>query len=187
MERRSYQIRQEPDAEKIRGHAAVFNEWADIGGMFQERVAPGAFAEAMGDDVRALFNHDSNYVLGRTRSGTLRIAEDSRGLAIEADPPDTQWARDLVVSMKRGDIDQMSFGFRVLEDSWDHTDPNMPRRTILRVALVDVSVVTYPAYEGTDAAVRAARDTEEHERAAKRAARAKRLWDLTKGRTQWTN
>lgn len=141
---------------RIVGHAAIFNSLSEDLGGFREKIAPGAFAEAIGrDDVRALWNHDANFVLGRVRAGTLTMREDERGLAVEIDPPDTQWARDLLVSMARGDVTQMSFGFRVERggQTWEKTDTGSVR-TITRASLFDVSPVTYPAYTDTDVAVR---------------------------------
>jgi HK97 family phage prohead protease len=158
MERRALtspiEVRASEGSRTISGYAAVFNVAADIGGFFREQVAPGAFAKAIkGGDVRALFDHRSGAVLGRTKSGTLRMKEDERGLAVEIDLPDTQVARDLVASMERGDIDGMSFGFNVTRQVWDETtDP--PLRTIQEVELHEVSVVTFPAYEETEAALR---------------------------------
>jgi HK97 family phage prohead protease len=145
---------------KIRGHAAVFNQLSEDLGGFREQISPGAFATAIvEDDVRALFNHDPNFVLGRNRSGTLLMSEDEGGLAVEIDPPDTQWARDLMQSMRRGDISQMSFGFRVDKggQSWAKTDQGSIR-TITKARLFDVSPVTFPAYPQTDVAVRELRD-----------------------------
>jgi hypothetical protein len=140
---------------KIIGHAAVFNSAAEINSNFREQILPGAFADSIGeDDVRALFNHDPNYVLGRNTAGTLRMSEDDVGLAIEVDPPDTQWARDLMVSITRGDISQMSFGFNALEETWDYAEDGSATRTLKKVKLFDVSPVTYPAYDDTDVAVR---------------------------------
>jgi HK97 family phage prohead protease len=139
----------------IVGHAAVFNTPAQITRSFTEQIAPGAFKDSIGtDDVRALFNHDPNFVLGRNKAGTLRLAEDDKGLAIEIDPPDTQWARDLMVSIKRGDISQMSFGFVAEGQSWDEDEEGNVARTLNKVRLFDVSPVTYPAYNSTDVAVR---------------------------------
>lgn len=143
------------DSPSISGHAAVFNEQADIMG-FREQIAPGAFSDSIKtDDVRALFNHDPNHVLGRNRAGTLKLHEDRKGLAIEIVPPDTQFSRDLMTSIKRGDIDQMSFGFQVVAEEWrEGKDGEPDLRTLKEVRLFDVSPVTFPAYTGTDVAVR---------------------------------
>lgn len=141
------------DKPKIVGHASVFDKPAEIWG-FEEVVRKGAFAEAVKrDDVRALLNHDPNFVLGRTKSGTLSLHEDDIGLAVENDPPDTQWAKDLQITMQRGDIDQMSYGFIVEEEKWSKRDGNPDLREILKARLFDVSVVTFPAFEETDAQV----------------------------------
>jgi uncharacterized protein len=140
----------------IVGHAAVFNSLSEMLWGFREIIAPGAFGAAIAkSDVRALLNHEPSFVLGRKKNGTLKLWEDERGLAIDIDPPETGWAGDLLVSIGRGDIDQMSFGFTVAEDSWDTVDGET-RRTILRVdELFDVSPVTFPAYPETDASLRA--------------------------------
>lgn len=144
----------EGEQPKIVGHAAVFNELSEPLWGFRERILPGAFKEAIElDDVRALWNHDPNYVLGRNKAGTLRLAEDDRGLAVEIDPPDTHWARDLLVSIRRGDVNQMSFAFTVLDEEFSK-DNGENIRTLKKVRLHDVSVVTYPAYPQTDVQVR---------------------------------
>jgi len=98
----------------VTGYAAVFNQVADLG-WFKESIAPGAFARALSEkqDVRCLQNHDANLLMGRTKNGTLRLAEDSTGLKFDCDFPDTQPARDLHVLLERGDMDQCSFGFTV--------------------------------------------------------------------------
>ena len=151
-----FRIETREDGKKlIRGHAAVFNTETDLG-WFRERIAPGAFSESIGkDDVRALFNHDENFILGRNKAGTLTMREDEQGLYVEIDPPDTQVARDLVTSIERGDISQMSFGFQTIKDSWE-TEENAAKdlRTLEKVKLWDVSPVTFPAYQETDVAVR---------------------------------
>lgn len=142
----------------IRGHAAVFNTLSEDLGGFREQIVKGAFAEAIErDDVRALFNHNPDHVLGRNMAGTLRLSEDERGLAIEIDPPDTQIARDLITSMQRGDITQMSFGFSVRPggQDWAKDDEGRNIRTLKKLRLFDVSPVTFPAYPATDVAVRA--------------------------------
>lgn len=140
----------------IRGYAAVYNQPSEDLGGFVESIRPGAFSKAIGrDDVRALFNHDANYVLGRNRAGTLALHDDERGLGVTITPPDAQWANDLMASMRRGDIDQMSFAFGVFEDNWTRSDDGYPHRELIDLRLYDVSVVTYPAYPQTTVAVRA--------------------------------
>ena len=142
----------------IEGHAAVFDSWSETLGSifpFKEIVRKGAFNESIGkDDIRALFNHDPNYVLGRNRAGTLELVEDEVGLKVRIMPPDTSWARDIQTSIRRGDITQMSIGFIVKEDKWS-TDKEMDIREIKKVQLFDVSPVTFPAYTATDVGVRA--------------------------------
>lgn len=141
---------------KMQGHAAVFNQETEIGGWMREKIEPGAFKSSIKqDDVRALFNHDPNYVLGRSGAGTLKMSEDDTGLKVVIEPPDTQFARDLAVSIERGDINQMSFAFQVQEEEWQLGDKKKPDLRILKkVRLFDVSPVTFPAYDGTDIAMR---------------------------------
>jgi uncharacterized protein len=151
----SYGVRSEGEGERLVGHAAVFNVIGD-GGWFREKIAPGAFARAIiEDDVRALFNHDKNYVLGRNKSGTLSMREDETGLWIENDPPITQLIRDLVLApIGRGDITQMSFAFEILDEERVAGKDGAPDLFIVReVKLWDVSPVTYPFYEQTDISI----------------------------------
>lgn len=152
---------------RFEGYAALFNSWSQDLGGFREQIAPGAFAKSLpADDIRALMNHDPNYVLGRNRSGTLVLAEDDRGLHFDVRAPDTQWARDLAESVKRGDIDQCSFGFQAVRDDWRTAD-GIDERTLMEVRLFDVSIVTYPAYPETSANVRSCADVlAEHREAA---------------------
>ncbi len=150
---------EENEPKKIRGYAAVFEKLSVPLWGFREKVAKGAFTDSIKkDDVRALWNHDPNYVLGRNKSGTLALEEDSKGLKIEITPPDTQWARDLVVSIERKDINQMSFGFETLIDEWDKSDEKNEIRTLKKVKLYDVSPVTFPAYPQTSVGVRSAEE-----------------------------
>lgn len=153
----SLEIRVDGDEDKrtIVGYAAVFDKLSKPLFGFRERIAKGAFKKTIQEaDIRALFNHDPNHVLGRTKAGTLRLQEDDRGLRIEIDPPDTQFARDLITSIQRRDIDQMSFGFRTIKDQWDHQPDGSVIRTLLEVELFDVSPVTFPAYPQTSVKVR---------------------------------
>lgn len=152
---------------KIIGYAARFNELSEEMWGMREKIAPGAFTEAIGkSDVRALWNHDPNYVLGRTKNGTLQIREDEQGLFYEVTPPDAQWARDLVESIKRGDVDQSSFAFTVDVEQWDESG-NPVVRTIVKVReLFDVSPVTYPAYPTATSGVRSLQDVAKEHKAA---------------------
>ena len=159
LERRAFnfdmEIKADDETGKFVGHAAVFNEIGE-GAFFREQISPGAFkASIKKDDIRALRNHNSDYVLGRKKNGTLKLKEDDIGLAVEITPPDTQWARDLRESLRRGDIDQMSFAFEVLRETWDEEDE---LRTLEKVKLWEVSPVTFPFYEGTDVSIRTRED-----------------------------
>jgi uncharacterized protein len=143
----------------ITGTAAVFNSLSEDLGGFREQIAPGAFRSAIMDgcDVRALFNHEPSMILGRTTAKTLRLLEIDAGLFFEVDMPDTTYAKDLMASLRRGDINQCSFGFRVDDggDVWQKDGAGMWTRTINVVSrLYDVSPVTFPAYAQTDCALR---------------------------------
>ncbi len=141
---------------RITGYAAVFNKLSEDLGGFREKIKRGAFTDTVKeDDVRMLWNHDSNFVLGRSSAGTLKLEENSKGLKVTNKPPNTQWARDLMVSIGRGDVSQMSFGFRTLKDEWDEEDEDDVVRTLVKVKLLDVSPVSYPAYPQTSVATRA--------------------------------
>lgn len=139
------------------GYAALFNVDAQLGYGFTERIAPGAFTNALKrkDDVRALFNHDANHILGRTTAGTLELWEDTKGLGFRVVLPETQFASDLSQSIARGDINQCSFAFIPDGENWDEKNKGNVIRTITDVQLFDVSAVTYPAYEQTRVSLRA--------------------------------
>lgn len=160
LEKRYFQeaeMRVEGESEKkITGYAAVFNRQSENLGGFTEIIRPGAFRKALDSDVRALFNHDSNYVLGRTTNGTLELEENQTGLKFTATPPDTQWARDLIKSIERGDINQCSFSFSVGKDGEKWTEKkDLALREILEVNYVgDVGPVTFPAYPQTSVQAR---------------------------------
>lgn len=138
---------------RLEGYAATFGAEARIG-PFVETIAPGAFAASLRGDVLALLDHDAGKVLGRTRSGTLRLSEDARGLAFTLDLPDTQSGRDVLALAERGDLGGMSFGFTVPAggEAWQGQ-----RRELRAVALKEISVVSaWPAYPETELALRAA-------------------------------
>jgi len=161
LERRSFPVQElrvvsEGEAPRIVGYAAVFDELSENLGGFREKIRPGAFKKTVKEsDIRALWNHDSNFVLGRTAADTLELTEDEHGLKIDITPPDTQWARDLMVSIERGDVSQMSFGFRTIRDEWSNQDDERETiRELIEVRLFDVSPVTFPAYPQTEVQLR---------------------------------
>lgn len=148
---------QDGNPTKITGYAARFNkDSVDFGG-FIERIKPGAFTNTLKtSDVRALVNHDPNLLLGRTKSETLSLVENKRGLKFSVDLPDNTAARDAAESIKRRDMDGCSFSFRIVGEEWHEGKDGEPDvRTLLEVdPLYDVGPVTYPAYPDTSVAVR---------------------------------
>lgn len=159
IERRTYQTGEvrmmDGEERKIEGYAALFDSLSLNLGGFREIIAKGAFDDVLDNDVRALFNHDKNQIIGRTKSGTLTLFVDERGLGYRCVPPETTIGNDLMVSVERGDITQSSFGFQIEEDEWDEDDEGRWIRTITKVKrLFDVSPVTFPAYEETEVTVR---------------------------------
>jgi HK97 family phage prohead protease len=147
------EVRSDGGRTTISGYAAVFNSLSEDLGGFVEVIRPGAFQAALaaGQDVRGLVNHDPNLLLGRTASGTMRLAEDKRGLRYEIDAPDTQLARDLVELLRRGDLTGSSFAFTVAKDGdlWRDEQGNTIRELHAVDTLYDVGPVVYPAYKTT--------------------------------------
>lgn len=150
MERRAIsEVRAE--GRRLVGYAATFGTEARIGD-FTEVIERGAFAETLETrgDILALVDHDPTRLLARTRTGTLRLNEDQRGLAFEIDVPDTTLGNDVLAMADRGDLGGMSFGFAVRDEDW-----NGRRRTLRAVELGEVSVVhSFPAYDGTSVTAR---------------------------------
>jgi uncharacterized protein len=140
---------------KIRGYAIVFNSLSvDLGG-FREIIAPEAVDRTLSEglDVRALVDHDSAKVIGRTRAGTLVLRKDSKGLRMEVEPDtDISYANDIMRAVSRGDVSGMSFGFRTLGDEWNYEEKT-PLRTVTDMRISEVSIVTFPAYQATDVQV----------------------------------
>jgi HK97 family phage prohead protease len=139
----------------LEGYAATFNSWSNDLGGFKEQIQPGAFDRALrqNQDVRCLVNHDPSLVLGRWKSGTLGLTTDARGLRFTCQLPDTTAGRDIHTLVKRGDLTQCSFAFRIAPngDSWNR---QRTERTLTDLDLMDVSAVTYPAYEDTSVSAR---------------------------------
>ena len=150
------ELRSEPDGKiTLRGYPAIFNSLSQDLGGFVEIIRPGAFQRTLagGADVRFLVNHNG-MPLARTTSGTLRLAEDQRGLRMDAslDPTDPD-VQALIPKIKRGDMNQMSFGFTTKSDIW-RQEGDRQVRELHNVDLFDVSAVTYPAYQATEMALR---------------------------------
>lgn len=158
LDARSIERRAEGEPIGFTGHAAMFGKRTWIGPKrwgFFEQVASGAFTKTIKEaDVRLLVNHNPDLLLARNKAGTLRLSEDKVGLATDADIAPTTYGHDLAVLLERGDISQMSFAFEVIKDTWEVLEDENELRTLQEVRLWDVSVVTYPAYEDTDAKLR---------------------------------
>jgi uncharacterized protein len=146
---------------RLGGYAAKFNVLSRPLGatQFREKIDPHAFDETLASrpDVRFTMNHDPNHVMGRTVAGTLKLFTDRTGLGFDVELPNTETARHLVASVKRGDMSDCSFAFRTLEDDWSQDGCDKPIRTLKRVSLHDgdVAAVAYPAYPNTEISARA--------------------------------
>lgn len=156
-----FQTREDGGDKYIEGYFSVFNSNYELWPGATESVAPGAFAEGVSGDVRALVDHETRLVLGRTAAGTLELKEDSRGLwgRVKVNPDDTD-AMNLYARVQRGDVSQCSFGFDILDEDTEYREDGTVHWTIKKVRLYEVSVVTFPAYEDTGVAARK-RDFEE--------------------------
>ncbi len=149
------EVRADKSGLRVEGYAAVFGEETNISGVFREVIEHGAFRDAIGrDDVVFNINHEG-LPLARTRSGTLELEEDDYGLkmatTLDAEDPDV---KSIAGKMQRGDLDKMSFAFFVDREEWEEDEEKNPLRRIKSVRLQDVSIVTFPAYEGTEIALR---------------------------------
>lgn len=150
------------DRPKIQGYPIVFDSWSvpirDWLGEFKEIVRQGAFTKTLREnkDIKVLWNHDTSKVLGRTKNNTATLTEDERGVFVTAEVPDTTFGRDAIESVRRGDVDQGSFMFRVVTDKWS-TDGGMEAREVIEASLLEASFgVTFPAYSDTSSNVRSA-------------------------------
>jgi len=158
------QTRAEPDAQDmyIEGYFAVFGQETELWPGAYEEIAPGAFDETLGNDIRALINHDTTLVLGRNKAGTLELKADSYGLwgRIKINPNDTD-AVNLYERVKRGDVDQCSFGFNIIEEGKEWREDGTVKWRLIKVDLHEVSICTFPAYEDTGVQARKA-EVEQH-------------------------
>lgn len=161
----------EGESRKLTGYAAVFDSETVIGEMFREVIRPGAFAKTLREsDQVALFDHNTGMPLGRKSRGTLALEENDKGLRVEVVPPANTWGDDVYEAVKRGDVEGMSFAFATVKERWDEgqtREGKLPLREILEARLFEVSFVTFPAYEATEAEARsilAAKSTESTKR-----------------------
>ena len=150
-----FKTREDGEALVIEGYFAVFNSIYDMGCGMTESIAPGAFTKSLSNDIRALTNHDSTLVLGRTKAHTLELREDSHGLwgKITINPNDRD-AMNLYERVKRGDVDQCSFGFNIVSEETDFREDGSVHWTITETDTHEVSVCTFPAYEETAVSAR---------------------------------
>lgn len=150
-----FETREEDGELAIEGYFAVFNSDYNIAPDMSESVAPGAFEDTLSGDIRALVNHDTTLVLGRTKAGTLTLKEDARGLwGHVAVNPNDRAAMDLYERVKRGDVDGCSFGFDILDEESEFREDGSIHWTIKKVKLYEVSCCTFPAYEETNISAR---------------------------------
>jgi len=158
VEQRAYdgELKAAVEGRTVEGYASVFNSMSEDLGGFREIILPGAFSEVLDNDVRALYNHDSNYLLARTTSGTLELKEDDKGLYYRFEMPNTSYGNDMLELFRRGDLSQSSFGFTVEKDSWRMQDGQHVRYIERVGSLFDVSPVVYPAYTAASSGLRSA-------------------------------
>ena len=156
-----FTTREDGEDLKIEGYFAVFNSNYEMAPGISESIAPGAFQNSLANDVRALTNHDTTLVLGRTKADTLELREDSRGLfgSIKINPND-QDAMNLYERVKRGDVDQCSFGFDIVSEDTEYREDGSVHWTITDLILYEVSCCTFPAYEETSISARSAQADE---------------------------
>ena len=160
----NFQTRKDGENPRIEGYFAVFNSNYEVFKGCTESIAPGAFTDELQTDVRALIDHDTRLVLGRTTAGTLELREDEKGLwgGITVNPKDSE-AMNLYARVERGDVSQCSFGFNILDEEHEEREDGTHHFTIRKVKLFEVSCCTFPAYEDTAISARKA-DIEEIEK-----------------------
>ena len=165
VEQRAYdgEIKAAAESRTVEGYASVFNSMSEDLGGFREIILPGAFSNVLDNDVRALYNHDSNYLLARTTSGTLELKEDEKGLYYRFEMPNTSYGNDMLELFRRGDLTQSSFGFTVEKDNWRMEDGQQVRYIERVGSLFDVSPVVFPAYSQASSGLRSAEPNGESE------------------------
>lgn len=173
-----FTTREDGEELRIEGYFAIFNSNYKMFADASESIAPGAFTNALNDDIRALINHDTTLVLGRNTAGTLQLREDDKGLwgSIIINPKDSD-ALNIYARVQRGDVSQCSFGFDILDEETEFQDDGSVHWTIKAVKLYEVSICTFPAYEATSVDARK-KDFEALKKRSNEAWRAKMLEKL---------
>ena len=163
----SFETREDGETYAIEGYFAVYNSNYDMAPGMSESIAPGAFTSSLAGDIRALINHDTTLVIGRTKANTLQLREDSHGLwgHVDINPNDVD-AMNMYARVKRGDVDQCSIGFDILSEDTDIREDGSVHWTIKDVKLYEVSCCTFPAYESTTISARTQQYDEIKQRAA---------------------
>lgn len=153
------ELRVDGTKKTLTGYAAMFEKLSNPISGFREKIRRGAFSETIKKtNIKALWNHNTDLVLGSTGNGTLRLEEDNVGLKFDLDLPDTQWGRDAAVSVSRKDVDGMSFAFNVKNQEWDESDKSKIVRTLIEVDLFEVSPTAFPAYQQTSVTARSVKE-----------------------------
>ncbi|BAU28966.1 prohead peptidase [Aneurinibacillus soli] len=150
----------EAGAPTVSGDVVMFEQLSVPLWGFREKVRKGAFDKSLRKSIiKALWNHNSDLVLGSTKNRTLRLWEDDMALRFELDLPNTTWGKDAAESIRRGDVDGVSFGFEVVKDEWDYDDPSDVIRTLIEVNLYEISPTPFPAYPDSSVDMRSAKRT----------------------------
>ena len=155
------ELREPQEGNNTRTISGYAVKWEQLSGKlgwmtrFQEKFLRGAFADSIqGDSQKMLWNHNTDMVVGSTKSGTLRITEDEVGLRFENDLPESDWGNNVYQAIKRGDVDGVSFGFKMLGEEWDETDPDNLIRSVTKAKLFEVSPTPFPAYPQSEVQAR---------------------------------
>lgn len=173
------ELRSEEDKNVLHGYAAKFESLSVPLFGFREKIRKGAFASSLKkNNVRALWNHNPDFVLGSTKNGTLQLEEDDKGLKFELELPDTQAGRDAAVSVSRRDVDGMSFSFEANKQEWDESDEKNVIRTLIAVDIKEISPTAFPAYPATKVSTRSIKDDYEDYSEEKRNTEAEKKKDI---------
>lgn len=175
----SVEIREEEGKRTLTGYAVKWEMKSHAMGwrQFKEQFKRGAFTDSLTNhDQLALWSHDTSKVLGRTKNGTLRLFEDEIGLRFELDLPNTTLGNDAYETIKRGDVDGVSFGFNMLKQEWDENDVENITRTILKAKLLEISPVAFPAYPDSQVQARSYDPYKEHVESRQQQERRRRLY-----------